>query len=494
MCTLLVFAYAFQAVADEPASAGQSADVARLEALLAAQQQRIDALQQQVAGRAQETDAARVEAMKQQIREILGESEFRESLMPATLQAGYDNGFFIRSSDQKFAMLVNGCMQFRWQYYATRSRNRYLLPRVERDDRSGFDLTRLRLDFSGHAYSEDLSYFLELEADAADGYDSVLGEAWIDYRFADALHVKAGLFKGASTRANLVYNTATQFVDRPVFDAVFGLGFGVGVRFWGELADGHVDYMLDVLNSMGSGEDFAIGRTITPDPAELDGNPAILFRTVWHALASEEGDDFVDEADLQFHESPALDFGFHYAFNDDAYDQATTRIPFALPDRSISQGGFGLTTTNGLQINQFGLDAAFKYCGFSATSEYVLRIVDPRRAGRQPFASWWLATRQGDTTVQHGAYAQLGYFLPIPGLEKKLEAVARVGGISTLANGQEGTWEYAAGLNYYIEGNNVKLQTDVTRVSEAPISNPYSGLANVNDDVLLFRVQLQLAF
>jgi hypothetical protein len=89
---------------------------------------------------------------------------------------------------------------------------------------------------------------------------------------------------------------------------------------------------------------------------------------------------------------------------------------------------------------------------------------------------------------------QLGYLLPIPGLEDKIEAVARVGGISTLANGQEGTWEYGAGFNYYIEGNDVKLQTDVVKVSEAPISSGYSSLANVNDDVLVFRVQLQVAF
>jgi hypothetical protein len=284
-------------------------------------------------------------------------------------------------------------------------------------------------------------------------------------------------------------------VDRPVFDAVYGLGFGIGVRFWGQLFDERVDYMFDVFNSMGSGEDFAVGRTITPDLAELDNNPALMFRTVWHALASEEGDDFVDEGDLQFHESPALDIGFHYAFNEDEYDALTTRIPYPNRWPTLDRGGFGLTSTNGTQINQFGVDAAFKYRGFSAIAEYALRIVDPRHAGSsRPFTPWWLLTGQGDTTVQHGAYAQVGYFLPIPGFERKLEAVARVGGISALADGQEGTWEYAAGLNYYIEGNNVKLQADMLRVSEAPISNPYTGMANVNDDVLLFRLQLQVAF
>jgi hypothetical protein len=89
---------------------------------------------------------------------------------------------------------------------------------------------------------------------------------------------------------------------------------------------------------------------------------------------------------------------------------------------------------------------------------------------------------------------QLGYFLPIPGLEKKLEVAARAGGISALANGQEGTWEYGAGLNYYIQGHNVKLQTDVNKVTEVPVTSSSNSLANVNDDALIWRVQLQLAF
>ena len=483
--------------AEDDASKDQASSndrVARLEARLAAQQQRIERLQEEVSATSRrDTEAARLDVMRRQIRELLSETEFRESLMQSTLQAGYEGGFFIRSSDEQFSMLINGLLQFRWQHYATRASNRYLNRGAQRDDRTGFDLARLRLDFSGNIHSKDWTYLIELEADAADGYDFVLGEGWVNYAFSDAFNIKTGLFKAASTRSNLIGNGAMQFVDRPVVDAVYGLGFGVGIRFWGSLLDDRFDYFLDLLNSLGSGEDFAIGRTITPDPAELDSNPALVLRLVWHALGDEPGGDFADEGDLQMHESPALDFGFHYAFNDDQGDALTTRIPFAAP-RRFGSGGFGLTSTNGLQINQFGWDAAFKYQGFSATGEYILRIVDPRRAGRRPFTPWWLATGADSTTVQHGAYVQFGYFLPIPALENKLEAVARVGGISALSEGRAGTWEYAFGINYYIDGNNIKLQTDVTKVSESPISNPYTGLANVNDDVLLFRVQLQVAF
>jgi hypothetical protein len=48
-------------------------------------------------------------------------------------------------------------------------------------------------------------------------------------------------------------------------------------------------------------------------------------------------------------------------------------------------------------------------------------------------------------------------------------------------------------MNCYIQGNKVELQTGVAKISEVPTAAPYSSLANVNDDALVFRVQLQVA-
>ena len=464
--------------------------IERLQAQLEAQQNRLDALQRQVASSsAQDADAARTDVMRQQIRSILGESEFRESLMSSTSMAGYDKGFFIRSSDDKFSLKINGQVQFRWTHYATRRDNRWLRPREQRNDRTGFDVQRLRLIVSGHAYDPNLTYAIWLRAEAPDGYDFRVHYAFVNYKFQDEIQLKAGVFRLASTRSQMMSDANFQLIDRPMADAVFGLGIGLGVRLWGQLFDKKLEYFVDVVNSLNSPGN----RTITNDPAEHDNVPALLFRAVWHAMGEGGGKTFKVEGDIPKSDSLALDFGFHYAFNEDEGDAATTRIPFKLP-RRFARGGFGLTNTNGLQINQFGFDTAFKYQGFSATAEYTIRIVDVRRAYRTPFTPLWRLTGDDSTTVMHGAYGQFGYFLPIPGYEDKIEAVVRVGGISTLAGGQEGTWEYAAGLNYYIEGNNVKLQTDFAKVSEVPISNNYSSLANVNDDALLFRVQLQVRF
>ncbi|MBI5865118.1 MAG: hypothetical protein HZB38_11545 [Planctomycetes bacterium] len=476
----------------EDAVAASSADerVQQLEERIAASSRRLEELTRLAgADETAQVDKQRIEALKQQIREVLSEQEFRSSLMPSAVTAGYDGGFYIGSSDEKFLLKFNGMTQVRFTHYGTRSDNRYLLPRFERDDRTGFDVARIRLMLTGYAYSKDLTYNITIRADSPDAYDSRIHYAYVNYRFADEFQVRAGVFRLASTRQQVQSDANFQFVDRSMFDAVYGLGIGTGVRFWGKLFDKRLEWFIDVVNSLNS----PASRTITPDPAEQDNTPALLARLVWHALGDEPGKDFALDPDLQPHQNPALDFGFHYAFTDDQGDRNGLRIPYPLP-RSVGRGGFGLTRSLGLQIHQFGFESAFKWQGFSASGEYVVRVLDPRRAGRRPYTPLWLLTGEDSTVAQHGAYVQAGYFLPIPGLENKLEVAARIGGISTLAEGHEGSWEYTGCVNYYIHGNNVKLNFEVTKIQEAPISSAQNGLANVNDDALEFRVQMQVAF
>lgn len=494
---LVALVHALQSTSLRAADRPGGRDAPALEAAVAElrerserQQRELEALEREVAVlRPGDVEADRMALLRRQLREILDEPGFRESLAPATLQIGYDDGFYLKSSDERFQMRFNGHVQMRWVHYATRSDNRYLDPGLERDDRTGFDLQRLRLSIGGHAFNRDLTYNLTIRADSADRYDARIHYAFLNYRLVDELQVRAGAFRLASTRAQVRSDSNFQFIDRPMVDAVFGLGIGLGVRVWGRTFEKKLEYYLDVVNALGSPDN----RTITRDPAELDGNPAVLLRAVWHALGKDGEKEFAADADLPRHASPALDFGFHYAFNDDRYDLRTTRIPF--PRRGLARGGgFGVVTTNGLQIQQFGFDGCFKWRGFSVTSEYILRLVDPRLTRGPRLAPWFLATGDDSTTAQHGAYVQCGWFLPIPGFEDRLEAVARIGGVSALAEAREGAWEYAGGFNYYILGNKVKLQADVTRVTEAPISNANSSLANVNDDALVFRVQVQLNF
>jgi hypothetical protein len=485
-------------LADPGASATEKdGDVARLEALLEAQQAKIDQLEQQVAATAlQDMDAARTEQMKDQIREVLSEREFRESLMPSMLQAGYDNGFFIRSSDDKFKMTFRGLVQFRWTYYNKQPRNRYLLPGFSSPDRNGFDGNRIRFIIGGHAYTKDLTYSMTLDFSEPTNYNARLLYGWVNYRFMDEMQLRAGIFRLASTRQDFESTATMQFAEYAMENIGFGLGRGIGVRLWGELMEGKGYYWLDVVNQLNG-----TGRTMVNDEDLYaqghDGNPAIVFRTVWQILGGscihpEDEGTLTSPCDMAMHDSPAWNVGFHYAFNADWRDGS---LAIAYPRRTFWRaGGFGNTNSSQLNIHQFGFDTGFKWMGFSATAEYWFRTLDVRSSGQAPLTPLYQATGDDSTNVQHGGYLQCGYFLPIPGMEQQLELVGRIGGLVANSSQMEGVWMYAGGLNYYIDGHNVKIQTDLTKVYEAPYSSSTYSLANVNDDAWIWRVQLQVLF
>ena len=480
-------------------AATEEAQLLRLEAALERQAQRVADLQSQLIAQ-EEPAEQRARALREQIRAVLNESEFREQLTSPTLQAGYDRGLFLASADRNFRMKFNARMQFRWTHYSTSSRNNYLMPNQRRHDRAGFDVSRVYFTISGHAYTPDLTYALIIDASEYRAYDAGILHAWVNYRFADEFQVRAGVMRISGTRANI--NTATmQMVETPIVEEAYTLHRGLGVRLWGRLFSGQAvtgEYRLDIINTLTR----PATRTITNDEdlytAGHDNNPAIIFRTIWSLLG--EHCQYPEEAvpytcascDLGHHTQPALNVGFHYAYTEDNHEDSLN-IPVGYDSR-LSDTTFALVGSSGLQIHQFGLDAAFKYRGFSTTAEYVLRLLDVRQASSPPLAPLFQLTGDDSTTAQQAAYVQCGYFLPIPGLERKFEVVGRVGWLHVPTGRSATAWEYAAGLNYYIHGHGLKLQTDVTRITAAPFTFSTNSLANVNDDALIWRVQLQVAF
>lgn len=469
------------------ADSADEATLAALENMRVAQQERLRTLEAQAAQ--EEPERLRAAALRAQIRELLADAEFREELAQTTTLAGYDDGFFLKSSDDAYTLNLNGFMQFRWTHAGVQARNRYLDRQRERDDRTGFDIQRIRIIASGNVGSENLTYEFDVLADSPEQYNAGLLWAYFNYRFADEFQVTAGRFNIPGTRANYGDERGYQLIEMPLADAVFNIGDGTGVMIWGDVAAARISYYASIVNGL-NGPD---NRVITSDDQrELDGNPAFVGRLVWHALG-DDPDAGQYEGDTHFLESPALNIGAHYAFNEDDGDADTTLIPYPWV-APRGGGGFALTNSNGLRVQQAGVDATFKFMGFSLAAEYEVRFLDVTRSNDLPLAPLYRLTGDKSTNAQHGAYLQAGYFLPIPGFEKKVEIAGRVGGISALAGMHEAAWEYAGGVNWYLHGHHLKVQTDVTRIQEAPISNEYLGLGNVNDGALIWRVQMQVAF
>jgi phosphate-selective porin OprO/OprP len=413
---------------------------------------------------------------------LFRDPQFRDQL---PLNAGYDNGFFIRSG-QDFLLKINGLLQARYVGYCASNdvnydHNSTLYGTDVGNDRSGMEFNRIRLDFSGYAWDPNFTYRIELQADDTDSVS--IYYAWMNYKFADPAQLRIGLFKPPFGRQELTSNQKLLLVDRSMPNEVFNLGRSMGVMFHGSVLGKRLDYAASVTNGFRNNLD----QVDNPDATnELDTNPAVAARVVWHALYEHLGNDFEGEPDLEYHKKPALDFGTSFAFNKNVGDQHNVTLPFSIPDAvRVGPGGYGLITdTEGTDITQWGADAAFKYLGFSMQAEYFLRMVN----SSTNTSDWFLATGDGGSTHQQGGYVQAGYFI----IPQKLELAARLGGIWDFDN--DNTWEYAGGVNYYIRGHNLKLQADVTRIYELPVHSAGREFMNQNDDATIFRVQLQAAF
>lgn len=454
--------------------------VNQLESMVQAQQQQIAALQQQLAQ--QQTagvEQMRVEEIKRVVQELFRDPEFRDQL---PLNAGYDKGFFIRSG-QDFLLKINGLMQARYLFYGRDGGNRdvnSVLYGTHQGDRSGLDFNRIRLGFSGYVWDPNFTYRIELKADGTD--DVALQYAWVNYKFIDPAQLRVGVFKLPFGRQETNSVSGLQFVDRSLANEVFNIGRSMAVMLHGSVLDKRVDYGVAISNGFRNNFD---GPDEEDAFNELDTNPGISARAVWHAMYDNLGKDFLSESDIEYHKKPALDFGASFAWNADRGDRRNVLLPFQIPDAvRVGPGGYDISSAYQTNITQFGLDAAFKYLGFSTQAEYFLRMVD----NKSSISPWFLNTGDSGTIHQQGGYWQAGYFI----VPQKVELVARLGGIWDF--GGDNMWEYAGGVNYYIRGNNLKLQADVTAINELPVRSNRVEFINQNDDIVMFRLQLQAAF
>ncbi len=458
----------------------------RLQTLVEAQQQTINELESKLnLATSADWDAARVEEIKKVVREVMSDAEFRESLYPDVMQVGYDHGFYIKSSDEKFLLNISGMMKFRWTGTNRQTDNRRLVGRQRQDDINGFEIEQLFLTFAGHIHTDKLTYQITVMGDTDLEHDWTTYYAFVNYEVAKELQIRAGLMDIPQGRQFMSWDSRLQFVDRSMVEEAFFLGQSIGVMAHGTLFK-RLSYMMGVFNGLNNPADSPSGE----DPingAHLDTNFAYAARLVGHILGTGIDPVTDGETDLAWSKDPKLDVAASFYFNDDNGDRNGPGLLYSIPDRIRSGRGIGGNATadaTGTDYFGFGTDVAFRYRGFSATAEWFLRTVD----GDSEFSQWELLTGRDDATHVQGGYIQAGYFI----IPKKVEVAARMGGIWD--NSDDNTWEYTFGVNYYpFSSHNLKIQADFTRISEASVDSTWINV-NQNDEINMFRVQLQAAF
>ncbi len=395
---------------------------------------------------------------------------------PPAWTAGYERGFYIRPADAEsapFELRINGRMQFRHTGFARQVRawrdNAGVVRPVT--DRNDFEIERGRLEFRGTFIDPGLQFFINMDSDTDDGHAVILQDYWVNYRFSPAFDLYVGKAFVPGSRDWLNGGFRMRLADRSMATTFFRPDRTVGIWAMGEPLE-RLFYRFMVGNGFNTAD-------LKPDAIDTQ---FVYSGSVWKHFG-DYGDGY---SDLELHVVPVAQVGHSFTFASDR-GRGPGGAPLAeqnfvrLSDGTrLSQVGAlapGITVDH-FDIYLYSVDAAFKFCGFSANAEYFFR---------------WLQAIRGDGPLpasklfDHGFYVEVGCFL----VPRRIEINARMSQVSgPLGDGQE----YAAGVNWFVNGtHNYRFTLDVTQLKGSPAENSGPNL-RAGDDGVLIRSQFQAGF
>ncbi|WP_234824274.1 porin [Bremerella cremea] len=399
-----------------------------------------------------------------------------ESFYRLNYYADYDHGFVIRPFDAEkfpFEMKFNGWGQFRYHAFSrgvTSWTDNAGITRPVRN-RDAFDIERARLMFSGHFIAPQLGYLVLLDGDTDGAHAVDFFYYYLSWKFSDSFELQLGKRKVPGTRQWLMSSRRTRLDDRPMSLDFFRPNLTVGlfgVGKWGET--GHYEAMVgngyfssNAPNSSSDNElTFAFNNYVDP----------------WGKFGEQI-------ADYEYSEQPLVRLGHSMVYS--PQQGIVDGVPLDEADFIRLSDGTRLTETGalapGVTVNSFnvylyGMDAAWKYRGWSVDAEVFLRWI------QQIEANGPLPRHQ---LFQHGFYVEGGKFL-IPGV---LDINARYSQVA----GDYGTGrEYGAGMNWYpLKTSRVKISLDAVKLENSPLQNTSSDIM-VGDTGTLIRSQFQAEF
>lgn len=459
------------------------ATIRELQLQLQEQTQRLDALQDQLRQQEAATEIADVveesasngTPARPAVKDVPPEKDQGVDF-PLDYFTDYKDGFVIRPMDiasSPFEMKVNGWIQFVHHAFArnveTWQDNAGITRPVR--NRNAFDIERGRLVLSGTAIDPDISYFLQLDGDT-DGEESVdFFDYWFAGQVTENLQLQFGKRKVPAGRQWLLSGRSSRLVDRPMSNDFFRPDRTTGIFGRGKLLQRlYYEWMV------GNGY-----RTANLAPIATD-NRFTYAATSYLDLNNDFGPRIVDFEHERKHK---VLVGHSFVYSPQSGD--ALGLPLGEADFLRLADGTRLTQTGALapgatvfefDLIFYGLDAAWKWNGWSFNTEYFWRWINDLQADKPlPRSQIW----------QQGFYVEGGYFL----LPQFLDAnwrYSRVNGVYGNAS------EIAAGFNLYpFHKPTLRLAFDFTFLDGSPLQNTASNIL-VGDDGVLFRTMLQAEF
>ncbi len=414
------------------------------------QQQEIDELRQQVGDNW--LTERRAEEIRNLVSDVLADADTRSTLMQDGMTAGWSEHFFLASGDGRFKLQVSGLQQFRYIWSFHEQPDKY---------RAGFENARTKITLRGHVINPDLTYLIRGNF-ARSGGNFRLEDAWLRYHLTNEWNVRFGQFKLPFSREELISPTKQLAVERSLVSESMNLGRSQGIEFAyadeaNRLSIAFSDAGQDQLGGFN-----LIGTNALNTPA-LDDDTEFAFTSRYEYLAAGswgQFDDFTSPVDEEF--GLLLGLGAHYQ-----QDESTGAFSFGRNEERWFAWTF---------------DVSAEWGGANAFASFFHHYVDDPSFG--PFHVY-------------GVVGQAGvYFTP------KFEVFTRFewGTFNISAAAFSDLYLITFGANYYFDGHDIKLTTDIGFGISQIESAWNSDLAGWRTDAegaepqVVIRTQFQLLF
>ncbi|NIQ03156.1 MAG: porin [Nitrospinaceae bacterium] len=378
-------------------------------------------------------------------------------------------GFELKTRDGLFSTKLNWRAQLRYTN-PNRSDPRSLSDFLTREDKSNFELRRVRMKIGGHGYKKWIKYYFEIdlqpsrEFDDPNGNDRARVIDWrIDVQPWEELGIRVGQWKINFNRERVDSSGRQTFVERSIVNRVFTIDRQVGAMLQGRLfkeTPADLRYYAGIFN----GE----GRATNNE----NGEHMYMGRAQWNFL----GRDLKwRQSDVKGHDKPTGSLAFGYATN----NGNCTRWSSSGCGNLAALDKATAATPDQFRIKQWVQEFAFKYKGLAIQQEYHHKEVEDK-----------------SNVLTHdyqGMYAQIGYTnhgaLPVPeGLELAFRYAYLLEPRNDTQLDRNRREEYTVALNYFIAGHNNKLTVDYSYLT---LDDFASGL-EVSDNRI--RLQWDISF
>lgn len=363
--------------------------------------------------------------LEQRINEVASAQAKPASPAPSSISAGYDGGFYVKDASGANSLHINGLLQPRFNYFKTEDTGQF---GATDSDSSNFDIFLGRLYFSGSVADPSINYWFTLQGTTTgNGSNITLLDAKLSKTFSPYLTVEAGKYWSAYTYEYYVDIGQYLIPDLSAAEWAFSLGRQTGVRFSGKAGD--LGYSLSVSNSV-PGSDVGNTQNLHTDLATILN----LNYDILEPYGYKETDP--DPAGAS---KPQLSLWVSAMYNPVEYTSV-------FQNDLTGDKTYGATASLNFRYGLF----TFQGSGYYKNTQN----------GAGDFDSY-------------GWQEQAGYYL-IPG---RLEIAQRIDGINwgkgqiASTGGRATQWyagpanfsyekltEYTVGLNYYLNGNNLKAQ------------------------------------